>query len=174
MSLFNSILGAIANPNAVGNADQLGAIFDTVQQLAGSQGGDASANSAVMSAVGSVVRSALQEKQATGGADMVQGLIGQFAGTSPNPAAVSALFGQGQQEQVAQMVAQRTGMDVSQIMAILPMAVPLVLNLLHTGSSASGQPGAAGNPVLNAFLDGDGDGDVDLGDLMKQASRFLG
>ncbi|WP_187329585.1 hypothetical protein [Halomicronema hongdechloris] len=29
------------------------------------------------------------------------------------------------------------------------------------------------NPVLNAFLDADGDSDVNMGDMMNMASRFL-
>ena len=58
------------------------------------------------------------------------------------------------------------------VMALLPVLVPLVLNLLKTGSSKAGAV-ATGNPVMNAFLDSDGDGDVDLGDLMSHASRFM-
>lgn len=165
-------MGAIANPNTVGNADQLGAIFDTVQQIAGSQGASPNTSTAMMSAVGGVVRSALQQKRSTEGAGVVEGLISQFAGTTPNAAAVTALFGSNYQP-VAEAIAQKTGMDATQIMALLPMAVPLVLNLLRTGSSTSGGAGS-GNSVVDAFLDADQDGDVDLGDLMAQAGRFMG
>jgi hypothetical protein len=35
-------------------------------------------------------------------------------------------------------------------------------------------PGSIGtNPLLTGFLDGDKDGDVDLGDVFKFATRFL-
>jgi hypothetical protein len=41
--------------------------------------------------------------------------------------------------------------------------VPLILSFLQS----------SGNPFLNKFLDIDGDGDVDIADLLKLASRFL-
>jgi hypothetical protein len=50
--------------------------------------------------------------------------------------------------------------------------VPLVLNLLKTGSNAQ-NPAQGSNPVLNTFLDADGDGDVDITDAMSMAGRFL-
>jgi hypothetical protein len=53
-----------------------------------------------------------------------------------------------------------------------------VLSLLKQGSpqpvaggSTSNTTGA--NTVLNGFLDSDGDGDVDIGDAMSMAGRFL-
>lgn len=46
---------------------------------------------------------------------------------------------------------------------MLPILVPLVLNLLQTGSQTRNPQGGA-NPVLNAFLDADRDGDVDISD----------
>jgi len=54
---------------------------------------------------------------------------------------------------------------------MLPILVPLVLNLLQTGTGVQSQGGA--NPVLNAFLDADRDGDVDIADAMQMAGRYL-
>jgi hypothetical protein len=58
------------------------------------------------------------------------------------------------------------------------MLVPIVLNLLKSGSSvhnpAAAQSASAGsNPVLNSFLDANGDGNVDIGDAMSMAGRYL-
>jgi len=49
------------------------------------------------------------------------------------------------------------------------------MSLLQSGAmTQGGAPGASGgNPLLNAFLDGDHDGDTDLGDLMSMAGRFM-
>jgi hypothetical protein len=58
------------------------------------------------------------------------------------------------------------------IQSMLPMLVPLVLKFLQTGNNTQG--GQGGNPVLNTFLDADGDGDVDIADAMQLASRHLG
>ena len=73
------------------------------------------------------------------------------------------------QQQVAEMVAQRTGLNIENILQMLPTVVPLVLNFLKSGNIQAG-----GNPVLSAFLDADGDGDVDMADLMQMASRYMG
>jgi uncharacterized protein YidB (DUF937 family) len=168
MSLFDAIAGAIANPDQQGSTDQLGSILGAVQAIAGSQTGDPSNSSTLMSAVGSAVQSALQNHQSSVGTEGVEDLINQHAGSGASPDAVQALFG-GQAQQVVEQIAQSTGIDASQIGSMLPSLLPQVLQLLQSGSSNSG-----GNPVLNMFLDSNQDGNVDLGDLMSQAGRFLG
>ncbi len=178
MALFDQIMGALNNPNQQANPDQLGGILSAVQQLSGSGGLDPSTTQTVMSLVGGQVRSALQQKRQTEGASAVESLINQFAGTSPSTAAVSALLPPAQQQQLAQTIAQKTGLEPSMVQGAMAMAVPVVLNLLSTGAAAkpSGQaasPATGGNPVLSAFLDSDGDGDTDLGDALSMAGRFL-
>jgi uncharacterized protein YidB (DUF937 family) len=170
MSLFDAITSAIANPNQQGSGDQLSNIMNTVSAITGSQSGGAN-STALMSAVGSVVQSALQNHQAQIGSEGVENLVNQHAGDSPNPGAVQAIFG-GQEQQAVEAIAQRTGMDANQISAVLPMVLPLVLNLLQSGAQTGSNSG--GNPVLNIFLDGDHDGDVDLGDIFAKAGSFLG
>jgi hypothetical protein len=174
MALMDALMGAIANPGQQGNLGQVANIFGMVQQMTGNQPGlDAGTTATAMSALGGLAKSALQQKQAEGGMAMVEALLNQHAGTSPSEAAVSALFGQGQQQQVAQTIAQKTGLDANMVLGLLPMAVPLVLQLLQQGASKqAAAPGS--NSVLNAFMDGDRDGDVDFGDLLGQASKFLG
>jgi hypothetical protein len=178
MGLFDQILGAIDNPNQQASVGQLSNILSTVQQLSSNQGLNASQTQVLMSTVGSYVRSSLQEQRAAGGSDRVESLINQFAGTQPNAAAVQALLPPTQQQQLAQTVSQKTGLDPSMVQSLLAIAVPVVLNLLSTGASqqqAAPQPGAtaASNSVLNAFLDTDGDGDVDMSDTLSMAGRFL-
>jgi hypothetical protein len=168
MSLFDVITSAIANPDQQGSTDQLGSILGAVQAIAGSHTGDEGNSSALMSAVGGVVKDALQNHQGNVGAEGVENLINQFAGSGASVEAVQTLFG-GQEQQAVAAIAQQTGIDTSQITALLPTLLPVVLQLLQSGASSSG-----GNSVLNTFLDGDHDGDVDLGDLMSQAGQFLG
>jgi Bacterial protein of unknown function (DUF937) len=172
MSLFDQIASAIANPNQQASTDQMGTILNVVQQLAGNHGVETMATQTVMSALSGHVHSALQGQQAMGGVDQVASLLGQFAGTSPNASAVQALFPGQQQQDVIQAVAQSTGLDANMIQSLLPALVPLALNMLQSGASQS--PGAAaGNPVLNAFLDSDHNGSVDLGDALSMASQFM-
>jgi len=173
MPLFDQILGAINNPSQQASTDQLGSIFNTLQQVAGSQGANTGTTEAAMSVVGSYVRSALQQQANQGGASQVDSLLQQFAGTGPNPAAVQALFNPTQQQQMTQAIAQKTGLNASQIQGLLVGLVPLALNLLRSGAQQNQGSAVQGNSVLSAFMDADGDGDVDMGDALSMAGRYL-
>lgn len=176
MGLFDQIISAVNNPNQQASPDQLGSLLNTVQQLSGRPGLDSNTTQTAISVVGSYVRSALQQQRAAGGASRAEAIVNQFGGASPNPNALSSLFNPSQQQQIAEAVSQRTGISSEQIMALLPILVPIVLGLLKQGSSTqqlpAGNSGSA-NTVLNSFLDADGDGDVDVGDAMSMAGRFL-
>jgi hypothetical protein len=180
MGLFDQILGAINNPNQQASPDQLGMILNTVQQLSNQRGLSPSTTQTALSVVGSYVRSALQQQRATRGSGQAEAIVNQFGGTNPNPNALEALFTPNQQQQVAQDVSRRTGITADQVIALLPILVPIVLNLLKQGSQQSGVPtattagtNAGTNTVLSGFLDADGDGDVDVGDAMSLAGQFL-
>ncbi|MDJ0620489.1 MAG: DUF937 domain-containing protein [Calothrix sp. MO_192.B10] len=161
MGLFDQIL------DAAGNASQLGDLAQIGSTLANS-GADSSTMQTALSVVGTQVRSALQEKQANEGTGAVQALVNQFAGTSPDPQAVTSLFSGAMQDRIIDTIAQRTGLDLSQVKHMLPMLVPVVLKFLKAGGSQLGS-----NPILSSFLDTDGDGDVDMADLMKLASQYM-
>jgi hypothetical protein len=158
MGLFDQLLGAATNTN------QITGIVNTIQQLTNQTGGDTSVMQSLFSVVGNQVRSSLQEKQTNEGVTSAQNLVNQFAGTSPNYAAVNSLFTPELQQQISQIAAQRTGLDPSLIQQLLPSIVPLVLNFLQAG----------GNPILSSFLDADGDGDVDFADAVLLANRYMG
>ena len=174
MGLFDLIQGAIQNPNQQASVDQVGSILNTVQQMSGNRGIDPATTQTVLSTVGGYVRSALQQQRETNGAGQAEAIVNQYGGTQPSNAAVQAVFGQNQLQQVVQAVAQQTNINPQLVQAILPMVVPVVLNLLKTGASThqgAGQPGS--NSVLSAFLDADRDGDVDVSDAMRVAGQFL-
>ena len=171
MSLFNQIISAIDNPNQQGNSGQLASIFNTVQQLSSNTNTDPSALQSVLSIVGNYTRSALQEKRATEGEQQTEAFVNQFSGTQPNNQVVNLLFSAPQIQQLIQEIGERTGLNPGIIQAMLPSLVPVVLNLLQTGADPQ-NPGGS-NPVLNSFLDADGDGDVDIADAMQMASRHF-
>ncbi|NEP05028.1 MAG: hypothetical protein F6K25_12555 [Okeania sp. SIO2G4] len=172
MGLFDQIVGAINNPNQEASTSQLSSILGTVQQLSGNLGGDSGATQVAMSMLGGYVRSALQQKREESGNGAVQAIINQFAGTDPNPQAVESLFSANQITGIVQSISEKTGFDLSQIQNLLPTLVPLILNLLKTGNDTQ-NPNQGSNNILNSFLDADGDGDVDISDMMGMASRFL-
>jgi hypothetical protein len=167
MSLFDQVLGAIADPNAAGDNNQLSAILDVAQQLGGGGQMNPDAINSVVSIVGNYARSALQEQRNAGGD--VAGLVDQFGGTTTNDQVVNAIFSSPQLQNLFNEIESRTGIDRASIESMLPTILPLVLNFLKTGSG-----GQSGNSVLNSFLDADGDGDVDLGDAMRMAGQHLG
>ncbi|AKG23400.1 DUF937 domain-containing protein [Calothrix sp. 336/3] len=169
MGLFDQIIGAVTNPNQQGNLEQIGNIIGTVQQLSNNAGTDNSTMQSAIGIVGSYVRSALQEKRDNGGDEEVENVVNEFGNNSPSSDAVDSLFTPEMQQQVAQTVSERTGLDTGMVQQFLPTLVPMVLNLLKSGASNQG-----GNSVLSSFLDADGDGDVDITDAMQMASRYMG
>lgn len=174
MSLFKQILKAIDSPELEANSNQLGNILGTVQQLSSSSSNNASFTDiqSAMSIIGNFTRSALKEKRSFGGNNQAQQLVNQFAGNQPSSLAVQTLFNSSQIQNMIGTISNRTGLDSQTINSLLPMLVPLVLNFLKTGNNPGNAQAA--NPVLNNFLDTDGDGDVDIADAMSMASRYLG
>lgn len=172
MGLFDQIVTAINNPNKEASGSQLGNILATVQQVSNSMGVDTNTTQTAMSMLGGYVRSALKQKQHEGGTEAVQATVNQFAGTNPSFQAVQALFSVTQINDIVQSISQRTGFDASQIQNLLPTLIPIILNLLKTGNDTQ-NPNQASNNVLNSFLDADGDGDIDISDVMGMANRFL-
>ena len=188
MGLFDQVVNAIADPSKQASTGQLGGILNAVGQLASNQQADSSSTQQVMSVVGGLLRSSLQERRAADGEDAVQNLVQQFSGTSANSEAVNALLTPDQQTTAVEQASQATGLNASAIQSMLPTVVPLILNLLQSGGQNSntagsiagalggvlgGNQGGQGNPVLNSFLDSDGDGDVDIADALSMAGRFM-
>ena len=177
MGLLTQVMGAIQDPNCQASMGQMGQIFSAAKQLSQANNTDSATMQQVASVVGGYVRSALQEKRNQEGAAAAQAVVRQ--GSTDGMAALSALFNQSQQQQLAQAVSAKTGIDANQVIALLPMLLPLVMQLLNQGEAkgAAAAPQASAptgnNSILNAFLDGDGDGDVDLGDMIGMASKFM-
>lgn len=172
MGLFDKISGALSDPNLQANVNQIGGIVSALQQTSQSQGLDANTSQTLLSVVGKQVRSSLQSQRQQSGTSTVQQLIEQFGGTQPNSQAVDTLLSPQQREAAAAEGSQKTGVSAQQIQALLPVLVPLVLNFLKTGNNSQNAQ-ASTNPVLSGFLDADSDGDVDVGDALNLASRFL-
>lgn len=172
MGLFDQVINAVNNTAQEGSSGQLATILNTMQQLSNSSGAEPSTVQSVLSIVGNYARSSLQQKRSAYGNEEAQALVNQYSGTYPNPQAVHTLFSPNQQQQLVQTAAQQTGLNMNTIQQMLPILVPLVLNLLQSGSQAQ-NPQRGANPVLNAFLDADRDGDVDIADAIQLASRHL-
>lgn len=171
MSIFNQILNAIDNPEKEASTNQLNSILDTVQQLSGSYQTNPDAVQSAISIVGNYTKSALRQQRSNGHMAQVNQLVNQFGGTRANSQILSTLFSTSQVQDMIQQISRRTGLNAGTITAMLPILVPLVLNLLKTGNNKHNLQQQ--NPVVSSFLDSDGDGDVDLNDALGMASRYL-
>ena len=198
MGLFFDVLSAVNNPNQQASVGQLGSLVNSVQQLSSQTGMDSATTQNVLSAVGQFVQPALQQQGAAMGGQQLSNMVGQIAsagalgglmgggqgGNNPlgglmgqvagggGAAMLQGLFPAAMQQEMAQVVAQKTGLDPAMIQSMLPALIPVVMNLLHMGATKPGAPGG-GNPLLSAFLDGNHDGSTDLGDVMNFATRFM-
>jgi hypothetical protein len=169
MGLFFDVLSAINNPNQQGSVDQLSSIVNTINQATG--GVDTATTQTAMSALTGVLRSTLKQQTATGTGGL-ESMLSQFTGSgNTGLGMLSSVFTPQLQQQIAQTVAQKTGLSTSIVQTMLPGLVTAALGFLKMGSSKPGS--TASNTVLASFLDSNRDGDVDLGDAFKFANRFL-
>jgi uncharacterized protein YidB (DUF937 family) len=173
MGLFDMVIGAIDNPSQRASSNQLSGILGAVQQLSGDRNVAPSTTQTVLSIVGRHVRSALQQKRSGGNGDEAEAIVEQFSGTNSNPAAVQSIFNRQQEEETVQDAARQTGLNMDTVRSMLPILIPIVLNLLQSGASNQKTQNRRGsNSVLDAFLGGR-DGEVDIGDALALAGRFL-
>jgi len=170
MGMFFDVLSAMNNPNLQGNVSQLETIVHTLQNFAGQNNIPPSTMETMMSTLGGLVKTNLRQSGGVG-SNPLGNLLGQTMGAAGGAAALQALFPAQVQQQFAEVVAQRTGLNAGMIQAALPMVLPAVLSLLNMGSPKTG--GGGTNPLLTMFLDGDRDGDTDLGDVYRFATRFI-
>ncbi|UBF26350.1 DUF937 domain-containing protein [Kovacikia minuta CCNUW1] len=170
MSVFFEILSAINNPNQQGSIDQLSQVVHSVQQLGAEQGISSSTLQTVLSSLGGLLAPALKQQGAVAGGLPLDNLT-ELAGAGMGAGVLSSFLTPELQQQIVQAIAQKTGLPAGTLQSLLPGLISAVTGFLSMGAGKSGVPGS--NPVLSAFLDSDRDGDIDLGDAFKFATRFL-
>jgi len=172
MGLFFDILSAVNNPKQQASVEQLSSLTQEIGQISSRFGLDNSATQSLISSLGNQLRPALQQQLSETNSPDFGKLIGQFTGGgSSNLGALQCLIPPQAQQLLLQGLTSKIGLSANSAGELLPSLLPILLKFLNLGSPA---PGAAGtNPVLASFLDSDHDGDVDLGDVFKFASRFI-
>jgi hypothetical protein len=172
MGMFFDVLSAINNPDLQGNVTQLETTVAALQQFAGQNNISPSTLETMMSALGGIMQGQMRQQSGVG-ASQLAALFSQ--GREPVSGATSwqSLMPPQMQQQVAQTLSQKTGMNPSLVQAALPTLIPAVMGLLQMGNPKPGASRTTTNPLLTAFLDRDRDGDTDLGDVFKFANRFI-
>jgi hypothetical protein len=171
MSLFNQIITALNNPEREANPNQLSNIVNTVQQLSTQAKTNPAVIQSAISIVGNYTRNSLQEKKNQQGEQSVNNLVNQLAGNTPNNQVLQMLFTNPQIQQLTTEIEQKTGLNQGTVKSMLPMLVPVVLNLLKTGNNV--QKPNSENSVLHSFLDTNGDGKIDVADALKLVGNYL-
>ena len=137
--------------------------------------------------IGSVLKPALREAGQQGGIQGIDALLGSLKQNANSPQALERTLGRERMDQMVTQAQQKSGLPVDAIMSMLPVILPALIGLLQSGArsggpvptarsgAAAGDPlaGLASNPLLQGFLDSDGDGDVDMEDLVRLGSEFL-
>ena len=171
MGLFDQVMKAVADPSRQANASQLTQILGSAKQVARDNNADSDTMQQAMSVIGGFVRSSLKEKRQTEGDDAAQRLIEE--GAANGASVIPKLFNNSQLSEMVSAVTNKTSLNTNQVQGILPMVLPLVMRFLSSGNAKAGAAATGNNPILTAFLDGDGDGDVDMGDMLGMAGKFM-
>ena len=175
MSLFDTILSSINDPSRKTQASDLSGLLAAFTKGTSKQAGaPASSSVDLAGVVGSLLKPVLKQTQAQSGLQGVDSLLGSLQNNA-SPAGLKNILGASQVDQIVGVAAQKTGLNAQTILGLLPTVLPAVVGLLQSGKStgASGAASLGNNPILTQFLDSDGDGDVDMADLLKLGSKFL-
>ena len=181
MSLFDAVLASLNDPSRAtqqGDLERLSSAFG---------GGGASSTNAdqIASLIGGFLKPMLREQHAIGGAQGVDSFLQDIKQNSSSPDQLRQVLGADRVDQMVGRAEQKTGLDTNTILRFLPIVLPAVIGLLQSGRRAAvpagtgvaaatgAQAGSQTNPILAQFLDSDGDGDVDMADVVRLTSRFL-
>ena len=188
MNFFDVLVSSIQDPQAGTQKSDLegllGALTGATRQGAPSQMPSGAAEG-LAGAIGNVLKPALREAGQSGGMQGIDALLGSLTQNANSPQQLERTIGHDRMEQMVNKAQQKSGLSPEMIMSMLPVVLPAVVSLLKSGAR-SGAPAAqtgatagdplgalASNPLLKSFMDSDGDGDVDMTDLVAMGSKFL-
>ena len=170
MSLFQTIMDSVANPNHAGSQSDIQGLANLAQLLPAGQGTEQNIQP-ILGVLGSYLKSALNQQQQTAGPVAAQQTVTNLAQPGVGVQDLQGLFGQSGLNNLIAEIAQRTGLNSQVIMAFLPMLIPVVMKLLATGTHQT--DAQAPNPVLNGFLGSNQSGGELLSGIFQLASQFL-
>lgn len=188
MNFFDALVSSIQDPQAGTQKSDLQALLDA---LAGGSSQSAAnplpagAAEGLAGAIGNFLKPALREAGQSGGRQSIDALLGSLKQHAGNPQDLENTLGRERMEQMVGQAQQKCGLPTDRIMGMLPVVLPAVVALLQSGArtgAPSGQAEASAgaplgalspNPLLKSFMDSDGDGHVEMADLVAMGSKFL-
>jgi hypothetical protein len=195
MNFFDVLVSSIQDPQAGTQKSDLegllGALLGGAPGAAPTQARQIPSGAAegLAGTIGSALKPALREAGQRGGLEGIDALLGSLKQNANSPQALERTLGRERMDQMVTQAQQKSGLPVDAIMSMLPVIIPALVGLLQSGARAGAAPSApaartgataddpfaalASNPLLKGFLDSDGDGDVDMQDLVRLGSKFL-
>lgn len=195
MNFFDVLVSSIQDPQSTTQKSDLegllGALLGGAPGTAPAQARQIPSGAAegLAGTIGSTLKPALREAGQQGGIDGIDALLGSLKQNANSPQALERTLGRGRMDQMVTQAQQKSGLPVDSIMSMLPVIIPALVALLQSGARAGAAPSVpsartgataddpfaalASNPLLKGFLDSDGDGDVDMQDLVRLGSKFL-
>jgi hypothetical protein len=170
MSLFQTIVESIENPNHAGSQQDLHGLLNIAELLPGVQGAEQHVQP-ILGVLGSHLQDALTQQQQTGGQAAVQQTVSNLSQPGTGLGEIENLFGPERLNALIGEIGQRTGLEPQVIVEFLPALIPVVMKLLASGTHQTDPQ--APNPVLNNFLGGNQSGGVLLSEAFQLASQFL-
>jgi uncharacterized protein YidB (DUF937 family) len=186
MNLFDAVLASLNDPSRATQKRDLENLSSAFES------GGSSANQ-LASLLGGFLKPVLREQQAVAGPAGVDSLLQELKQSAHSPDQLRQVLGSERMDQMVGRAEQKTGLDANTILRFLPIVLPAIIGLLQSGRPAAPSPTAGGsagvrppagtapgtqtgaqtNPILAQFLDSDGDGDVDMQDVVRLTSVFL-
>jgi hypothetical protein len=166
MSLFQTIVDAISNPQTSGSHNDLQGLLNLAQSVPALQG----AEHQVVDVVGNQVQSALAEKAQTDGQPAAQQALADLANGTPSVQDLQNFIGADRFNAIISEISSRTGLGNDVIMGAIPIVLPAIFRLLATGTNQNNTQ--APNPVLNQFLSGSNGGAL-LTEVLQLAGQFV-
>lgn len=178
------------------NPDQAqGAVNSAVPMLLGMLGNNATQGSGASDLFGALMRDhaepAAAQAQGFGGGDLIGSVLGSVLGGGSNGASILGHIFGGQQEQVQSNLGQASGLGGANAGQLLQILAPIVMSFLANKVQASNldagtlgqvlgqereqvqQQGGLAGSLLTNVLDQNGDGQLDLNDVLKFGASFL-
>ena len=169
MSLFQSILDSISNPQHAGSNADLQGLLNLAQFIPGAQNAEQQIKP-ILDVLGPHIQDVLNQQQQTQGQAATQQTVANLSQPGVGVAELQNLFGADRFNSIVGEIAGRTGLDQQLILNALPMVVPVIMQLLAGGNHQSDPQ--VPNPVLNNFLGGQNGGAL-LTEVFGLASQFL-
>src|ERR1700757_324410 len=133
MSFFQSILDSIEDPNHAGSHQDLAGLLNLAQALPLGQGSSQNLQP-ILGVLGAHLQDALNQKQQASGQAAVQQTVTNLSQPGIGLQELENLFGQERFNGLVDEISRRTGLNSQLILGFLPMAIPVLMKLLATGT----------------------------------------